>query len=36
MAIVAGILLLSAGITGRPGSLFGSLVDASNMQEGGL
>jgi hypothetical protein len=33
LAIVMGIMLISAGITGRPGSLLGSLIDAEDMTE---
>jgi len=32
-AIFIGIMLLAAGITGRPGSILGSLIDAEEMQE---
>jgi len=32
-AVFLGIMLLAAGITGRPGSILGALIDAEDMQE---
>lgn len=34
IAIVLAIMFLAIGITGKPGSLVGSLIDADNMVEG--
>jgi len=33
IAIMLGIMLIAAGITGRPGSIIGALVDAGSMEE---
>lgn len=34
IAIVLAIMLIASGITGRPGSILGSIIDAGNMTEG--
>ena len=34
ISIVFGILFIAAGLTGHPGSIIGSLVDAGDMVEG--
>lgn len=34
IAIILGVIFIAAGITGRPGSITGALVDAENMVEG--
>jgi len=34
VAIVLGLMFLAAGITGRPGSIIGALIDAEDMEEG--
>ena len=33
VAIALGIMLLASGISGRPGSILGALIDAEDMQE---
>lgn len=33
VAIALGIMLIAAGISGRPGSIIGALIDAEDMQE---
>ena len=32
VATILGIMLLAAGLVGRPGSIFGALIDARNME----
>ena len=31
VATILGIMLLAAGLVGRPGSIFGALIDADHM-----
>jgi hypothetical protein len=33
MALVLGIMLIAAGLSGRPGSIVGAIVDPNNMGE---
>ncbi len=33
VSIIMGIMFIAAGLTGRPGSIIGSLVDAPDMVE---
>lgn len=33
IAIILGFMLISAGLTGRPGSILGSLIDPESMKE---
>ncbi len=33
IAVMIGFMLIAAGITGRPGSIIGALVDAGSMEE---
>lgn len=33
ISIIFGILFISAGLTGKPGSIVGALVDANDMVE---
>lgn len=32
VATIFGIMLIAAGLVGRPGSIFGSLIDAPHME----
>jgi len=36
ISIIFAIVLISSGLTGRPGSIIGAIVDASDMVEGTL
>jgi len=35
VAIILGIMFIAAGISGKPGSILGSLIDAQDMTVGG-
>jgi len=32
--LLVGLILIEMGLAGKPGSILGSLIDPSNMQEG--
>jgi len=35
VAIILGVMFIGAGISGRPGSILGSLIDAQDMEKTG-